>query len=221
MDLLDAINQRWSCRAFLDKPVERETLEKLLQAASRAPSGVNHQPWHVAVLTGDTKKNLSQAIVDARQNGQKQHPDYAYYSSEIKEPYLTRRKECGIALYKAQGIARDDYERREKVWEDNYRFFDAPVGLIIYLEGYLEKGSWLDLGMFIENILLGALSFGLGACPQAALSEYPDIVRGHLNIDKKFHIACGISLGYPDHDAPVNQYRLDRVGLEDFVTFYE
>ena len=221
MEILQAIKERWSCRAYLDKPVAKETIENILNVAKCAPSGVNHQPWRVVVVTGGCKKSLSEDIVSVRRNGVKPHPDYDYYCEQFGEIFLQRRKECGIALYKAQDIKREDKKRREKVWEDNYYFFHAPVGLIIYIEDYLETGSWMDLGMFLQNIMLAAREFGLETVPQAAMAEYPDLVRKHLNITDNFKIACGMSLGYPDMDAAVNQYRLDRVPLDEFVSWCE
>lgn len=219
MDVLEAMKGRWSCRAYLDRPVSRDVLNQIFEAASRAPSGVNHQPWHIAVVEGSKKNAMSQAIVDARHQGLPENPDYHYYSETFGEPYQSRRKACGIALYKAMDIQRDDLEKRKTVWEENYYFFRAPIGLIFYIENTLATGSWMDLGMFMQNVMLAAREFGLETCPQAALAEYPDIVREHLNIDKKFSIACGMSLGYPDHDAPINHYRLDRESADKFVKY--
>ncbi|PIQ43779.1 MAG: nitroreductase [Gammaproteobacteria bacterium CG11_big_fil_rev_8_21_14_0_20_46_22] len=219
MDVLTAMKERWSCRAFLDKPVPHDILNSMFEAAMRAPSGVNHQPWHVVVLEGEKKTALSEAIITARHAGIDQHPDYHYYSDRFDEPYRARRKACGIALYNALGIAREDMEKRKTVWEENYRFFGAPVGLIFYIEDYLETGSWMDLGMFIQNVMLAARAFGLETCPQAALAEYPDIVREHLGIEKKYHIACGMSLGYPDLSAAINSYRTEREPIAELVRY--
>lgn len=220
MNILQAIKERWSCRAYLDKTVEKEVIGKILNAAKCAPSGVNHQPWHVAVVTGKIKQAMSEEIIAVRRAGVKPHPDYNYYCEKFAEPFLERRKQCGIALYKAQDIKREDRERRDKVWEDNYYFFQAPVGIIFYIEGYLETGSWMDMGMFLQNVMLAAREFGLETVSQAAMAEYPDVVREHLHIADNFKIACGMSLGYPDLEAPVNNYRLERVSLDEFVSWY-
>lgn len=222
MELLTAIEGRFSARAFLDKPVDKAVIEKILTAASRAPSGKNTQPWHVAVLSNNTlRQTLAHEIIKTRDAGIPENPDYQYYPTDWHEPYNRRRINCGIAMYKALDIKREDHDKRKALWERNYRFFDAPVGLVIYLERALEKGSWLDTGMFIENILLAARAFNLEACPQASLAEYPDIVRKHLSIADTYAIACGIALGYPDLTHPVNHYRTERAPLEDFVTWYE
>jgi len=219
MNVLTAITQRASTRAFLDKPVERAVIQQILDIARWAPSGKNSQPWHVVVLQGEIKNKLSQAIIAARHAGINQHPDYEYYAKEETEPYITRRKECGIALYKALNIQREDTERRKKVWEDNYYFFHAPIGLIFYMDKNLEKGSFMDIGMFIQNVMLAALQFDLATCPQAALSEYPDTVREHLQISDQYQIICGMSLGYPDKTAPINNYRTSRAAVEEFTTW--
>jgi nitroreductase len=219
LDVLEAIKKRGSVRAFLSKPVEKKLIETILDVSARAPSGVNSQPWHVCVLQGDVKDNLSQKIIKARHGGVEQHPDYTYYPKVWPEPFKARRKECGIALYKSLDIKREDVERRNQVWEDNYRFFGAPVGLIFYFDKFLSEGSLVDMGMFVENVMLAALHFGLGTCSQAALAEYPDIVRKELSISDDYHILCGMSLGYPDLEAPVNQYSLSREPVRNFVKF--
>lgn len=219
LNVLDAIEKRTSTRAFLDREVSKETIEAIMNIARWAPSGTNTQPWHVAVLQGQVKQQLSAEIITARHAGIPENPDYHYYTGELTEPYKTRRKECGIALYQALDIKRDDYVRRQEVWENNYRFFDSPVGLIFYIDRQLEKGSWLDMGMFIQNVMLAALGFGLATCPQAALAEYPDLVRKHLDLTPEWSIVCGMSLGYPDQLAAVNNYRTSRIPINEFVRF--
>lgn len=220
MDILQAIEKRASTRAFLNREVSRETIQSIMNVARWAPSGTNTQPWHVAVLQGQVKQQLSHDIITARQAGVPENPDYQYYTNELFEPYKTRRKECGIALYQALDIKREDTVRRQEVWENNYRFFDAPIGLIFYMDKRLEKGSWLDLGMFIQNVMLAAMEYGLATCPQAALAEYPDLVRKHLDLTQDWNIVCGMSLGYPDSSAAVNSYRTSRISVSEFVKFF-
>lgn len=221
MNTLDAIRQRASTRAFLDKPVERALIETLLEAARWAPSGVNTQPWQVAVLTGRTKEQLSQALVAARAGGLPDHPDYAYYPPSWTEPYKSRRKACGLALYQSQGITLDDTEGRKAAWLDNYRFFGAPVGLLFFVDKALATGSWLDMGLFIQNVMLAAVDRGLATCPQASLAEYPDIVRGLLHIPAQRALVCGMSLGYADPSASVNQYRTTREPVSTFSQWHD
>jgi len=221
MHVSDAIKQRQSTRAFLDKPVKRETVNAILDTARWAPSGVNMQPWRVAVVSGQSKQRLAEAIIAARESETPENPDYRYYPQEWFEPYKGRRKETGLALYGALGIGREDKEQRIAAWYNNYRFFGAPVGLLVFLDRRLAKGSWIDIGIFIQNIMLAAEAEGLATCPQASLAEYPDIVRDTLGIDNDWALACGIALGYPDKSAAVNGYRTPREPVEAFTSWHE
>lgn len=221
MEVLDAMRRRASTRAYLDKPVDRATLEAILDAARWAPSGVNTQPWQVAVVVGETKRRLSAALLAERNAGHPENPDYAYYPQQWVEPYKARRMACGFALYQALKIERHDPDARLKAWNNNYSLFGAPAGLLFFLDRALAQGSWVDIGMFIENAMLAALSFGLATCPQAALAEYPDVVRKLLNVPDSRALVCGMALGYPDMAAPVNNYRTAREPVASFTTWHE
>ncbi|MBS0288155.1 MAG: nitroreductase [Proteobacteria bacterium] len=215
------MRDRRSVRAFLDKPVPEEILHHILEAARFAPSGVNTQPWQVAVLGPNHREKISKAIIEARDNNVPENPDYQYYPTEWVEPYKSRRKACGLALYGALNIQIDEKEKRKVQWYKNYYFFYAPIALIFYLDAHLCKGSWMDMGMFIQNVMLAARGFGLETCPQAALAEYPDIIRTHLNLPKTKHIVCGMALGYADWAHPVNQYRTAREDISQIMVKYD
>lgn len=221
MDVIQAITQRASTRAFLDRAVARETVDAILDAARWAPSGVNTQPWQVMVVTGQTQQRIGDAIIAARADGTEPDPDYQYYPTRWSEPYKTRRFECGMAMYGALGIQREDKQRRLEQWEANYRFFGAPLGLLFLLDRDMEKGSWVDMGMFIENVMLAALGHGLTTCPQASLAEYPNLVRDILQLPENLALVCGMSMGYPDPDAPVNRYRTSREPVSAFRRWYD
>ncbi len=221
MNVIDAITRRHSVRAYLDRPVSAECIRAILDAARQAPSGVNTQPWNVAVVTGETKRRLGEALIAAREAGQPENPDYPYYPDTWREPWSARRKACGLALYRALGIGRGDAEGRKEAWYRNYRFFDAPVGLIFHMHRGFRTGSFLDMGMFVENVMLAALEHALGTCPQASLAEYPDIVRDVLGLPDEQRIVCGMALGHPDPDAPVNRYRLEREPVDAFTTWHD
>ena len=221
MDVLEAMRRRASTRAFLDRPVARATIEAMLEAARWAPSGVDSQPWRVAVVTGDTKRRITEQLLVERVAGKPERPDYRYYPERWDEPYKSRRVACGLALYKALGIGRDDADRRLKAWNNNYSFFGAPAGLFFFVDRRMAQGSWVDMGMFIENVMLAALAFDLATCPQAALAEYPDIVRRLLNVPDSFALISGMALGYPDAAAPVNNYRTAREPVANFTTWHE
>lgn len=221
MDVLEAIKGRWSTRAFTKQPVSQEIVAQILATASRAPSGVNHQPWQVHALTGAAKTGLSEKIIAARSSGMPENPDYKYYPDEWVEPYKSRRQACGIALYSALGIKREDKERRKEVWQLNYHFFHAPVGLIFLVEKRMSTGSWMDMGMFIQTTMLAARGYGLDSCAQASLAEYPDIVREHLGVSSDWDVVCGMALGYADNEHPINQYRTERDSVDEFLAWHE
>lgn len=221
MDAITAIESRFSARAFLDTPVDKVIVEKILHVASRAPSGVNTQPWQVVVVTGKTKQQLSDALLAARAKEIAPNPDYHYYPSDWFEPYKTRRVECGAALYGALSIARDDTKKRLAQWNRNYIFFGAPVGLLFFLDGRLEKGSWMDCGMFIQNIMVAARYFGLHTCPQASMAEFPDIVREVTQKPFTDKVVCGMAMGYANENDPVNQYRTTRLSVSEFTQWMD
>lgn len=221
MDVIDAIRKRSSVRAFLPTPVSKEQVIQVLEAARFAPSGVNTQPWHLTVVGNNLKKIIGDKIISALESGVPENPDYLYYPKEWVEPYKSRRKACGLALYSALNISVEDKEKRKAAWYRNYHFFGAPVGMIVHIEKRLGTGSWLDMGMFIQNILLAARGVGLETCPQAALAEYPDIIRETLNIPTDHSIICGIAMGYADWSAPINQYRTAREPVESFTRWTE
>lgn len=221
MDVIEAMRGRKSVRAYLDRPVARETVAAILEAARWAPSGVNSQPWQVAVVSGEMKERISTTLLAARQRGEPERPDYLYYPQEWHEPYKGRRKACGLALYAALRIGKDDADARLKAWSNNYRFFGAPLGLLFFVDRALAQGSWVDMGMFIENVMLAARAHGLETCPQASLAEYPDLVRGILGVPETRALICGMALGYADPSAPVNGYRLEREPVEAFAQWYD
>jgi len=221
MNVLDAMRGRRSTRAFLDRPVERATIESILEAARFAPSGVNAQPWQVAVVSGATKERITVALLAARQNREPERPDYDYYPKQWVEPYKSRRKATGFALYAALKISKDDPQARMKAWNNNYRFFGAPAGLLFFVDRQLSQGAWVDMGMFIENVMLAARGHGLETCPQASLAEYPDLVRGILGVPDSRALICGMALGYADNAHPVNQYRTEREPVSAFTSWYE
>ena len=220
MEVTEAIRNRKSTRAFLPKPVNREIITSILECARWAPSGVNSQPWQVAVVTGDTKCQLAKALAKCRADGESARQDYDYYPTKIEEPYITRRRVCGKALYSALNIQRDDIEKRKDQWMKNYHSFDAPVALYFFIDGILETGSWVDCGMFIQNVMLAARGHGLETCAQAALAEYPDVVRSILDIPDSKKLICGMALGHADYDDASYQYRTEREPVKAFTTWF-
>lgn len=220
MNVAEAIEGRISTRAWLDRPVSRKTIAQVLDTARWSPSGANTQPWEVAVVQGDSRSRLSAALREAFEQGVEPSPDYRYYPEQWVEPYKRRRFECGMDLYQALQIERDDKQRRRQTWMDNYRFFGAPVALFFFIDRVLATGSWLDMGMFIQSVMLAAREQGLGTCPQASVAEYPQLVRQLLEIGEEKLLLCGMAMGYPDPDHPVNNYRTRREPVEAFTRWY-
>ena len=216
-----AIAKRYSVRAYTDQQVPESIIREIIQRAARAPSGANSQPWNIAVLQGEAKQRLQQRIESGFRQGNRGKMDYCYYPQIWREPYKARRQACGFQLYDAVGITKNDKQRRLEQWAQNYRAFDAPVMLIFLIDDVLETGSYMDYGMFLQSIMLLAIEEGLATCPQAALGEYPHIVRDELSLSENVRVLCGMALGYEDSDAAINQYRTPREPVEMIATFYE
>ncbi|OZI15832.1 nitroreductase [Bordetella genomosp. 7] len=215
-----AIVSRQSVRGFLPKPVPQALIRRILQAAARAPSGSNIQPWKVHVVTGATRDALSRALLQTHERGERERREYQYYPVNWRSPYLDRRRETGWGLYSLLGIQKGDREASARQHGRNYEFFGAPCVLLFTIDNDLDKGSWLDYGMFLQNIMIMARGCGLDTCPQAALANYPDIVKQHLRIPDNQIVACGIAIGYQDPDEPANQYRTTRVPVDEFAVFH-
>ncbi len=221
MTVEEAITGRCSIRAFLPKPVPRELIERVLLTAGRAPSGSNVQPWRVWVLEGAVRDEICREAVGRYDRGEVSKREYNYYPVKWREPYLARRRACGWGLYSTLGIGREDKEKMHAQHARNFTFFDAPVGLIFSIDRELEKGSWLDYGMFLQSIMVAVRSFGLETCPQAAWLIFYDLLQRRLAIPPEQTIVCGMALGYPDPDEKVNEFTPERMPVSEFVTFVE
>jgi nitroreductase len=220
MKVSDALKVRHSTRAFLPQPVAQEKIERILDAARHAPSGVNTQPWQVAVVSGEKKQLLQERMVATFLEGEKGALDYRYYPVKWESPYRERRKACGLQLYSTLGITREDKQRQRDQWAANYRAFDAPVMLLFFMDPLMEAGSFMDYGMFLQSVMLTAIEEGLATCPQAALAEYPGIVKETLGYPQESILLCGMALGYEDKDALVNSYRTSREAVDSFTRFF-
>jgi nitroreductase len=214
----EIIAGRFACRDFSGAPVGRGTIEQILRVARFAPSGANIQPWHVYVLAGDAKDRVSVALREAHETARDAHmSEYRYYASDLPEPYLQRRQQFGRLFYGSLGIAQTDIEARSGQTAKNYAFFGAPVGLIVTIDRRLEVGSWLDLGMFIQNVLLAAAGHGLQSCPQETFSKYHRILRPLLSIPAEQMVVCGISIGRARHQ--IAGRLMPRADIADFASF--
>ncbi len=221
-DVFEAARTRRSIRTYKPDPVPIEIVREIVAVGRHAPSGSNIQPWRVHVFTGATLKRVGAAIRQAFVNDEPGHKrDYDYYTDPIYEPYLARRRQCGWGLYGTLGIGRGDREKSKAYRATNYNFFSAPVGLVFTIDRKLEKGSWLDYGMFLQTIMLAARARGLHTCPEAAIASYPDIVRRELGITNDWIVICGMAMGYADPDAIINTFQPPRIGLEEYAVFLE
>jgi nitroreductase len=224
-ELVDAaITSRRSIRAFLPTPVAREDIEAILAVSARAPSGTNTQPWKVTVLTGAARQRLSDAIlaVHADPAAAREHVEqYAYYPREWVSPFIDRRRKVGWDLYALLGLGRDNKAGMAAQHGRNYNFFDAPVGLIFTIDRVLEQGSWLDYGMFLENIMVAARGRGLDTCPQAAFTQYHKIIAEQLQLPDTEMVVCGMALGYADPDKVENTLVTEREPVPGFARFLE
>lgn len=220
MDVGKALRQRKSVRAFLEKEVDRGVIEQLLDAARHAPSGVNTQPWQVAVVMGEAKQRLQSELEEAYRSGTPAAMDYQYYPETWSGVYRERRKACGLQLYSAMRIGREERQRQADQWAANYRAFDAPAMLLFFMDGEMGTGSFLDYGMFLQSLMLAAVEAGLATCPQAALGEYPAVVKKTLGYPDNTILIGGMALGYEDEDAAANSYRTPREAVAAFTRFF-
>lgn len=214
----EAVTSRRSIRAFLDRPVPQETLEKILTDAARAASGANIQPWHVTVVQGRAQRDLIDVVQAAFDAGESSGDD-VYYPSEFIEPYLARRRKIGWDMYGLIGIERGEYEKMAAQARKNYEFFGAPVGLMFSLHESMRNGGWLDLGLFMGNVMTLAREHGLHTCPQAAWQEFDHVVHRHLALPDDQRFVVGMALGYEDTGAVINSLRTDRADLSEYVDF--
>jgi len=222
MKVSEALATRKSIRAFKPDPVSRETVEKILTTAARAPSGGNLQPWKVYVVTGEARAELIRRVAERRKTkALGEAPEYSIYPPALTEPYKTRRFKIGEAMYATMGIPREDKTARLNFFSGNWEFFGAPVGLIITIDRQMQQGQWADVGMFLQSIMLLAREQGLHTCPQEAWAVWHRIIREFLSVPEEEMIFCGVALGHADESHPVNSLDSDRAPLEEWARFCE
>ena len=220
----EAITSRHSIRAFLSTPVPRATIEAILAVAARAPSGTNTQPWHVTVLTGEALKSLSSQLVAAYDDPlerSRHTEEYAYYPTEWRSPFIDRRRKVGWDLYGLLGIAKTDKARMHAQHRRNYEFFGAPVGFMFTIDRIMRQGSWLDFGMFLQNVMVAARGRGLDTCPQAAFTPFHRLITEAIGIPDDQQLVCGMSLGVRDPAAIENTLVTEREPVGSFARFLD
>jgi len=223
-----AITSRMSARAFTSQPVARDLIEQILQVASRAPSGTNCQPWKVYVLQGASRNALVDQVC-ATHDAMRADPalaaeyteEYDYYPQKWVSPYIDRRRENGWGLYGLLGIGKADKDKMHAQHQRNYRFFDAPVGLMFTVDRVMGRGSLVDYGAFLQSIMVSARGHGLHTCPQAAWNSFSKIILPHVGAGPDEMLVCGMALGYADASDVVNTFHTPRVPVQDFTTWLE
>ena len=223
-----AITSRMSARAFLPRAVPRADIEHILAVASRAPSGTNTQPWKVYVLQAASRDGLVDKVCAAHDAvradptlAAQYREAYDYYPTEWVSPYIDRRRENGWGLYGLLGIGKGDKDKMHTQHQRNFRFFDAPVGLMVTIDKVMGRGSLVDVGMFLQNIMVAARGRGLHTCPQAAWNGYANIIMPHIGASEQEMLVCGLSLGYADHNALVNTFVTPREPVSSFTTWLD
>ncbi len=228
MSVDDAITSRMSTRAFTPQAVPRALITELLRVASRAPSGTNTQPWKVYVLQGASRDTLVDKVCAAHDAlradpalAGEYREEYDYYPEKWVSPYIERRRENGWGLYGLLGIGKGDKDKMHAQHQRNFKFFDAPVGLMFTLDRVMGRGSLMDYGMFLQNIMLAARGHGLHTCPQAAWNGFARIILPHIGAGAQEMLVCGMALGYADETDIVNTFHTPRVPVAEFTHWLE
>lgn len=209
------VQERRSVRAYLSTPVPDALVREVLTLARLAPSGANLQPGAFIAVQGSVRQRLCHDLLAAFR-GQQETEDYDYFPNPMPMKLRRRQVEAAQALYGALDVARDDRAGRDAQFERNFRFFDAPVALVVTMQDGFGSGGYMDLGMALYGLMLAAQSKGLATCAIGALASYPNLIRQHLGLDATSHIVCGMALGYADPKAPVNQTQTTRCELDDY-----
>jgi nitroreductase len=221
MNVTDAVRSRMSCRAFLDTPVPLGTLREILDIAKQAPSGGNLQPWQVHVLAGQALREFV-GLIRSKLPSQPQGEgtEYAVYPANLKEPYRSRRYQCGEDLYATIAVGREDKLRRLAQFARNYEFFGAPAAMFFVIDRIMGADQWADVGMFMQNVMLLARERDLHTCPQESWASWHRSVTEFLGLPPEHMLFCGMAIGYRDDSAPINRLRTARVPLEEFARFH-
>lgn len=216
--LVDAIRQRRSVRGYLDKEVPQETLNAIFELAQQAPSNCNIQPWHVYVASGELKNSIRDKMVDKVMQGVPFNSDYEYPDTFSGE-YRKRQVDCAMELYSNMGIERGDKEGRARASLRNFQMFDAPHVVFIGMDKVFGASVAIDVGMYMQNLMLAMTAYGVSCCPQGTMRYYPDIVREAFEIDDQINILLGISFGYEDPSVVANKTVVGREPIEELVEF--
>ncbi len=220
MDVREAVESRFSCRAFLPDPVPETVVREIVERAARAPSGGNVQPWRVDVIAGERVEALKAVLAPRMDELPKgEGTEYPVFPHEMKEPYRSRRFAVGELLYRSIEVPRADRPARLRQYARNFQFFGAPVGLFFAIDRSLGVAQWTDLGGYVQTVMLLARAYGLHTCPQEAWASWHKTVPAFLGLPPEWMLFCGMALGHADPAAPINAWRSPREPLESYATF--
>lgn len=219
MNVQDAVMGRRTVRGFLPQPVPQETIREVLDIARHAPSNSNTQPWHISVVSGSARDQLVAAVFEAAKSGTSPNPAWPPGGVGLKGTYKDRQYDCAYRYYDTMGIAREDKAARAKLVQKNWQFFGAPHAAFISMPDYMHRAHALDLGIFLQTIMLLLTERGIGCIAQGALAAFPDLVREVVNVPEGNAILCGLSFGYVDERALINTVKMPREPLETVASF--
>jgi nitroreductase len=220
-ETLKTITQRHCKRAFKNNDIERDILKTILEVSGNAASSKNTQPWKVKVIRGEKLSKLKTLMCQKFDDGDFDDPEYQYAPEPLPDYLMDRARDCGYSLFKLKDIDRKDREKRKAHDRENFNCFGAPVLMLLCLDKNSEKGSFLDLGLYLQNVMLACTSLGLGSCPQFSLTSFSQTLKRELAIPDDQIIVCGLSLGYPDTNATVNTFIPKRIDLNAFTDWFE
>jgi len=220
MEFETVVRRRFSARKFRPDPVPEDTLHRILELAQSTPSWCNCQPWQLAITRGPATDRFRAAMYAHARSGARPNPDFAFPEA-YEGIYRERRKVCGVQLYQALGIGKEDRGAAAAQTLENFRLFDAPHVAIVTTEKKLGVYGAIDCGLYVANFLLAACNFGVDAIAQAALASHPDFVREYFGLAPERLVVCGISFGYADAQHSIHSYRTQRAPVSDAVRFVD
>ncbi len=220
MNVSDAIKQRRSVRAYKDKAVAPELLEKIFLQAQDSPSNCNTQPWHVVVVSGDARDKIEQAMISEIMSGKAPTPHFTPGDHKLQDEYRTRQVACAVSLYGAMGIQKEDKQKRQELMVKNWQFFGAPHAAFFSMPKSMSEINAVDMGIYLQSIMLLLTENGLASCPQGALAMYTSAVHEMAGIPESHAIMFGLSFGYAEEGAPINAFDVGREELSKSVEFH-
>ena len=219
MNVSEAVANRRSIRSFSSQPVDDNVIKRVLDKASRSPSGGNVQPWRFYVLNNDAMERFKQTAEAALTSGKPQNIEYSIYPPKLQEPYRSSRFKCGEDMYKLLEIEREDKPARLNWLSNNYRFFGAPAGLFCFIDRGMGAPQWSDLGMILQTIMLLFQEEGIDTCAQEAWSQMASTVHEFVEPPENLMLFCGMAIGYEDKSAPINRLTSSRRPIDEWAQF--